>query len=88
MNSRQPGTATPDRSDQRSLGEIFQEIAFEIGLPELIEQRYLAPICVETLPLKSIHNACEDVDHASVPEAKATLSQKAVISRQFKVRQV
>ena len=38
-------TATPDRSDQRSLGGIFEEIAFEIGLPELIEQGYLAPIC-------------------------------------------
>jgi superfamily II DNA or RNA helicase len=45
-------TATPDRSDQRSLGEIFEEIAFEIGLPELIEQGYLAPIRVETLPFK------------------------------------
>jgi superfamily II DNA or RNA helicase len=45
-------TATPDRSDQRSLGEIFQEIAFEISLPELIEQGYLAKIRVETLPLK------------------------------------
>ena len=45
-------TATPDRTDQRSLGEIFEEIAFEIGLPKLIEQGYLAPIRVETLPLK------------------------------------
>jgi superfamily II DNA or RNA helicase len=45
-------TATPDRSDQRSLGEIFEEIAFEIELPELIEQGYLAPIRVETLPLQ------------------------------------
>jgi Type III restriction enzyme, res subunit len=32
-------TATPDRSDQRSLGEIFEEIAFEIELPRLIEDR-------------------------------------------------
>src|SRR5262244_1437176 len=45
-------TATPDRSDQRSLGEIFEEIAFEIELSELIEQGYLAPIRVETLPLQ------------------------------------
>ena len=45
-------TATPDRSDQRSLGEIFEEIAFEIELPQLIEDGYLAPILVETLPLK------------------------------------
>jgi superfamily II DNA or RNA helicase len=37
-------TATPDRTDQRALGEIFEEIAFEIGLPELIEQGYLAPV--------------------------------------------
>jgi superfamily II DNA or RNA helicase len=35
-------TATPDRTDQRSLGEIFEEIAFEIGLPESIEQGFLA----------------------------------------------
>ena len=28
-------TATPDRTDQRSLGEIFEEIAFEIGQPEI-----------------------------------------------------
>ena len=45
-------TATPDRSDQRSLGEIFEEIAFEIELPQLIGDGYLAPIRVETLPLK------------------------------------
>jgi superfamily II DNA or RNA helicase len=34
------------------LGEIFEEIAFEIELPQLIEDGYLAPIRVETLPLK------------------------------------
>jgi len=45
-------TAMPNRSDQRSLGEIFEEIVFEIGLLDLIEQGYLAPIRVETLPCR------------------------------------
>jgi superfamily II DNA or RNA helicase len=45
-------TATPDRNDQKSLGSIFESIAFEIGLIELIEKKWLAPIRVEQIPLK------------------------------------
>jgi hypothetical protein len=45
-------TATADRSDRPSSGENFEEIGFEIGLPELIEEGYLPAIWVETLPLK------------------------------------
>lgn len=45
-------TATPDRSDQRSLGEVFEAIAFEIGLIGLIDEHWLAPIRVEQIPLK------------------------------------
>lgn len=45
-------TATPDRADQKSLGNIFESIAFEIGLIELIEKKWLAPIRVEQIPLK------------------------------------
>jgi superfamily II DNA or RNA helicase len=45
-------TATPDRTDQRSLGEIFEHIAFEIGLIPLVRDGWLAPIRTEQIPLK------------------------------------
>lgn len=45
-------TATPDRTDQRSLGEVFEHIAFEIGLIGLVRDGWLAPIKTETIPLK------------------------------------
>lgn len=45
-------TATPDRTDQRSLGKIFEHIAFEIGLIPLVQQGWLAPIKTEMIPLK------------------------------------
>lgn len=37
-------TATPDRSDRKSLGAFYQNVAFEIGLLELIGDGYLAPL--------------------------------------------
>jgi superfamily II DNA or RNA helicase len=45
-------TATPDRTDQRSLAEVFEHIAFEIGLVGLINDEWLSPIRVEQIPLK------------------------------------
>lgn len=45
-------TATPDRTDQQSLGKVFESIAFEIGLIGLIKDEWLVPIRVEQLPLK------------------------------------
>jgi superfamily II DNA or RNA helicase len=45
-------TATPDRGDKRSLGEYFEDIAYEVGLHELIEDKFLSPIKVRTLPLR------------------------------------
>lgn len=44
-------TATPDRSDRKGLGEVFDAIAYELGLVELIEQGFLARPLVQTLPL-------------------------------------
>lgn len=37
-------TATPDRSDRRSLGKVFENVAFEVGLLELISDGYLCPL--------------------------------------------
>ncbi len=45
-------TATPDRGDKRSLGEYFEDVAYEVGLPELIRDKFLVPIKVRTLPLR------------------------------------
>lgn len=44
-------SATPERSDKRNLGTFFENIAFEIGLMDLIKQNWLCPIKVKTVPL-------------------------------------
>jgi superfamily II DNA or RNA helicase len=44
-------TATPDRSDKKNLGRYFQNIACEVTLLDLIQQGWLSPIRVKTVPL-------------------------------------
>lgn len=44
-------TATPDRGDRRNLSQVFENIAYEVSLREMIQQRYLAPIRVKTFPI-------------------------------------
>lgn len=69
-------TATPERSDKRNLGRYFENIAFEIGLLDLIRQNWLAPIQVKTVPLQIDLDGCrttagdfneQDVGHALEP---------------------
>lgn len=43
-------TATPFRSDKQELSEYYDEICYEIGLADLIRQRYLSPITVRSVP--------------------------------------
>ena len=45
-------TATPDRGDMRSLGEVFDSLAFEYKLTDAIKQGYLCRILAQTVPLK------------------------------------
>src|SRR4029077_11671959 len=45
-------TATPDRGDKKSLAEVFQDIANEVSLVELIRGKWLAPITVQTVPVR------------------------------------
>jgi superfamily II DNA or RNA helicase len=45
-------TATPDRGDKRSLAGVYETIAFEISLTELIKAGWLCPIKVKTVPLQ------------------------------------
>jgi superfamily II DNA or RNA helicase len=51
-------TATPDRGDMRNLGEFFQSLAYEYPLPVAIRDGFLAPIKVQTIPLKIELNGC------------------------------
>ena len=44
-------TATPDRGDKKNLGRYFENIACEVSLLDLIQQGWLAPIKVKTVPL-------------------------------------
>ncbi len=45
-------TATPWRTDKRSLGVFYENVAKEIGLFDLINQGYLSPIQVKMLPIQ------------------------------------
>lgn len=44
-------TATPDRADRRSLGSVFDSIAYEYGMAAGIRDGYLCPIEAMTVPL-------------------------------------
>lgn len=45
-------TATPDRGDQRKLGEVFQSLAYEYSIARAIKEGYLCKIMAQTIPLK------------------------------------
>jgi len=45
-------TATPDRGDLRSLGEVFQTISFQYSIVDAIRDGYLCPIRAQTIPLQ------------------------------------
>ena len=45
-------TATPFRSDDKSLGDVYDEVCFDFGLEEGVDNGWLVPIHSETIPLK------------------------------------
>ncbi len=45
-------TATPDRGDQKNLGQVFDSLAYEYTLPQAIKEGYLTPIRALTVPIK------------------------------------
>ena len=45
-------TATPDRGDMKSLGQVFESLAYEYTLPKAIKEGYLSPIKAVTIPLQ------------------------------------
>lgn len=69
-------TATPDRGDKKNLGRYYQNIACEVTLLDLIQQGWLSPIRVKTVPLevdlrgvRSSHGdySADDLGHALEP---------------------
>lgn len=72
-------TATPDRGDERALGQLFDDVAFEFGISEGIRAGYLVPIRgrtveVETLDLRAVGEVAGDLHRAQLDSAilKAT----------------
>lgn len=45
-------TATPDRGDQRKLGEVFNSLAYEYSIVQAIKDGYLCKIVAQTVPLR------------------------------------
>ncbi len=69
-------TATPDRGDKRNLGEVFEDVAYEVGLTDLIDQEFLSPISLRAIPLEisltkvkttAGDYSSADLDHAIQP---------------------
>lgn len=64
-------TATPDRHDGRSLGEIFEEVAHTVDMRDLIERGYLSPlrrslIRIESVSLESLPTHDGDFSDAAL----------------------
>jgi superfamily II DNA or RNA helicase len=66
-------TATPDRGDKKNLGSYFDEVAFEIGLLDLIKENHLAKIFVKSVPLNidlsNVRTTAGDFNEADLGEA-------------------
>lgn len=45
-------TATPDRGDKKALSDIFENVAFEVTLVEMVRDGFLCPIRVQHLPIE------------------------------------
>lgn len=62
-------TATPDRTDERALGQVFESVAFNYEIPDAINDGWLVPILQ-----RSIHVA--NLDFAGVKSTAGDLNQK------------
>lgn len=76
-------TATPDRADEKALGEIFESVAFKYELEDAINDGWLVPISqlmvvVDGLDFSSIRTVAGDLngaDLAAVMEAEAPVQK-------------
>lgn len=71
FNSRVLGvTATPDRGDKKNLATFFENLAYEIGILDLINQGFLAPVKIKAVPLR--------IDLADVKSTAGDYDSKAL----------
>lgn len=85
-------TATPKRSDKKKL-TYFGDKLFEIGMLELIDQGYLSPVNVQTLPISIDLTEAEETKDGEETEAdydkdKVAAAVKAVFSEVCKAIKV
>lgn len=69
-------TATPDRADKRSLGDIFASVAYRMDITEGIHSGYLVPIIgervyVEKLDISSVKSNAGDLSAGELDEEMA-----------------
>jgi superfamily II DNA or RNA helicase len=61
-------TATPDRADEKALGQIFESVAFEYGVLDAISDGWLVPITQEFV-------SCEHLDFSACRTTAGDLNQ-------------
>lgn len=76
-------TATPDRADEQALGQIYESVAFEYGIAEMVEDGWLVPIhqqrvFVDSLDFSKIRTTQGDLNG---PELAAVMEQEANLHR-------
>lgn len=64
-------TATPDRYDEQALGQVFQSVAVDIEILDLIHEGYLVPVeqqmvAVKGLDFSHIRTTCGDLNGADL----------------------
>jgi superfamily II DNA or RNA helicase len=67
-------TATPDRADEEALGSVFDCVAYELSLPEIIRRGYLVPIeqravVIEGLDFAKIRTLGGDLNQGDLEQA-------------------
>lgn len=83
-------TATPDRGDKRSLGTVFEDIAFEYSLTQAVSDGWLARPVVQTVPinvdLDSVSITAGDYNAGDLGEALAPYLERIADSIADKAR--
>lgn len=62
-------TATPDRADERALGQVFDTVAFEYGIQNAIDDGWLVPIHQQFVQ-------CSDLDFSGIRTTAGDLNGK------------
>lgn len=62
FNTRELGvTATPGRGDKKNLATHFQNLAYEIGMLDLIGKAFLVPVMIRSVPLRIDLNSVKQI---------------------------